>query len=687
MWGEFFACMAIIVLALYGPGVLAFRALRLDGSLALACAPLASIFGYSIVALIYDKLDAPCSWATTILPLVAVYGATYIISHLMTGRQQGSDSKLSWLLLGAYLIVGLAVCGYVFIKSLDGPLSYYCRFDNQTHYALARHFIDTQNWSTLDTWSGALSETSRTGYYPAAWHATAALACSLTGFDPALVFNALNATLSGIVFPASSYALMHVLFPNRKSVLAAGAVTTMAFACLPWVLLLKGQLLANLISFAITPAAIALIIRYAEDGLARHWPAFAIVAVMSLGDFVFAHPNGLFTAVVFLTPYFIHRAALACKNSKRLSERNPLRRPWVVWAAGASIAFALWQAMLYAPPLQAVVLYNNTGNLNLTWGESVWAALGLSLYPDQPMQWLAMAFCLIGAVSLVRQKRLWLALPGLWMLVVYAACRCTEASYTLRTFLAGFWYSDPYRILCCAELFLIPVAAAGLVAAARWLTRQLPIAGAHPRTTQLLVLTMFSLGNFFPYYVAPPKPDAAEPEPHFVPTAGTAFGFMHYLMTEGYTEAEEQAYSAEERDFVERARNALPADALVINQPHDGSTFAYGLDGLNTYYRHIDVGSDTPDSQLLRSSLDAIATNAEVQEAARKAGVGYVLQLDQGADPSKIDDPESTDGRTWLLQSDESSWRNFDGINRITDETPGFELVMSKGDMRLYRIL
>lgn len=359
----------------------------------------------------------------------------------------------------------------------------------------------------------------------------------------------------------------------------------------------------------------------------------------------------------------------------------------MVWAAGALIAFALWQAMLYAPPLQAVVLYNNTGNLNLTWGESVWAALGLSLYPDQPMQWLAMAFCLIGAVSLVRQKRLWLALPGLWMLVVYAACRCTEASYTLRTFLAGFWYSDPYRILCCAELFLIPVAAAGLVAAARWLTRQLPIAGAHHRATQLIVLAAFSIGNFFPYYVAPPEPDAAEPEPHFVSTVGTAFGFMHYLTTEGYTEAEEQACSAEERDFVERARNALPAGALVINQPHDGSTFAYGLDGLNTYYRHIDVGSDTTESQILRSSLDTIATDAEVREAARKAGVDYVLQLDQGTDPSEIDDPESTDGRTWLLQTDESSWRNFDGINRITDETPGFEPVMSEGDMRIYRIL
>ena len=162
---------------------------------------------------------------------------------------------------------------------------------------------------------------------------------------------------------------------------------------------------------------------------------------------------------------------------------------------------------------------------------------------------------------------------------------------------------------------------------------------------------------------------------------------MHYLTTEGYTEAEEQACSAEERDFVERARNALPAGALVINQPHDGSTFAYGLDGLNTYYRHIDVGSDTTESQILRSSLDTIATDAEVREAARKAGVDYVLQLDQGTDPSEIDDPESTDGRTWLLQTDESSWRNFDGINRITDETPGFEPVMSEGDMRIYRIL
>lgn len=52
-------------------------------------------------------------------------------------------------MLALYLLAGIAVCLYVYVLSLDGPESYYCRYDNQTHYNLARHFLDTSDWSAL----------------------------------------------------------------------------------------------------------------------------------------------------------------------------------------------------------------------------------------------------------------------------------------------------------------------------------------------------------------------------------------------------------------------------------------------------------------------------------------------------------------------------------------------------------
>ena len=454
-------------------------------------------------------------------------------------------------MLALYLLAGIAVCLYVYVLSLDGPESYYCRYDNQTHYNLARHFLDTSDWSALHTGSGAVADEAQTGYYPAAWHLLVALVASATGIDMPIVMNALNAMLSGVTYPLSSFVLMHALFPARRDALFFGAFTSVGFACLPWVLLLKGQLLANLLSFSLTPAAIALVIAYVHAGARRHWKGLALCSALSVGFFGVAHPNGLFTVLVFLAPFVIHRIADAITQSTWIGSRNPLRKPWVVWILGLAFAYLVWQAMLYAPPLQQVVLFNNTGNLNLSWAESAYAAAIFSLYPEQPPQWALTLACAAGFVALVRQRRFWLGLPALYMLVVYGLCRCSDAPYTLRTFLAGFWYSDPYRVLCCAELFLIPIAALGLATIAAYAHRK--IDRLSWKGSLALVAGVFALVNFFPFYQEPPEDQSSEVSgSHFVPTVGTAVGYMHYLMESGYDEGEEQVYSAEEQRFVRK---------------------------------------------------------------------------------------------------------------------------------------
>lgn len=119
---------------------------------------------------------------------------------------------------------------------------------------------------------------------------------------------------------------------------------------------------------------------------------------------------------------------------------------------------------------------------------------------------------------------------------------------------------------------------------------------------------------------------------HFDAHGGNAGqGYMHYLMESGYDEGEEQVYSAEEQRFVRKVLEMIPGGALVINQPHDGSAFAYGLDGLNTYFRHIDTEGTTEQSRTIRDHLSDIATDSTVREAVRNSGAQYVLLLDQGA--------------------------------------------------------
>lgn len=677
MWASFFLCAAVIVFALYLPGYLLLRGVGLPRTLSLGAAPLASITSFCLIAIALGFTPVPCGWPSVLLPVLAAGVLVFGISWQRRPRPAAPDRK-QLALAAFYLAVGALVCLYVFVKSLDSPESFYCRFDDQTHYNLARHFIDTGDWSALHHSDGAASHVPTSTYYPSAWHLMAALAFSLTGIDLPIVFNALNAVLAGLVYPLSSLALMTALFPQRRSVVAAGAVATMAFACFPWVLLLKGQLLANLISFSLVPSALALVMRPFDEGGLKHWRGIVAASILTVTFFGLAHPNGLFTALVFLAPFLIHKAAEAARRSPRLAPGNPFRRPPLVWLTGAVLCYAIWQLMLYAPPLQQVVLYDNTGNLNLSWPESFYAAAAFSLYPEQPPQWILAAICVIGVVALARRRQAWLALPGTYILLVYAACRCVDASYTLRTFLAGFWYSDPYRILCCAEIFLVPVVAAGLVAIAGFTTRK--VRHLTPKLALALVLAAFSIVNFFPFYVVPPEHDLPRDVegPHFVQTPGTAFGYFHLLFEEGYDMSEEQIYSADEEAFVRRAMEKIPPDALVINDPHDGSAFAYGLNGMNTYYRHIDLGTETEASPLIREHLAELTADPEVARAVQDAGAACVLQLDH--------DVSFEDG-VWLIQTNEDNRKDFAGIEAVDDGTPGFEVVMKAGDMRLYQIV
>ena len=77
-------------------------------------------------------------------------------------------------------------------------------------------------------------------------------------------------------------------------------------------------------------------------------------------------------------------------------------------------------------------------------------------------------------------------------------------------------------------------------------------------------------------------------------------------------------------------------------------------------------------------SYEALAADPEVARAVQDAGAAYVLQLDH--------DVPFEDG-VWLIQTNEDNRKDFAGIEAVDDDTPGFEVIMEEGDMRLYRIV
>jgi hypothetical protein len=131
----------------------------------------------------------------------------------------------------------------------------------------------------------------------------------------------------------------------------------------------------------------------------------------------------------------------------------------------------------------------------------------------------------------------------------------------------------------------------------------------------------------------------------------------------------------QEADFMESVHR-LVGDELVINQPFDGSVFGYGVTGLRCYYRFFSgygASSESWQSRVIRQRLYNIVDDLQVQEAVESVGARYVLVM-------------STDERksTFVKDTyDASKWR---GINYITDDTPGFELVLEENGYKLYRI-
>ena len=137
-------------------------------------------------------------------------------------------------------------------------------------------------------------------------------------------------------------------------------------------------------------------------------------------------------------------------------------------------------------------------------------------------------------------------------------------------------------------------------------------------------------------------------------------------------------YSGWESDFVSEAAE-ITGDDLVLNMPHDGSLWAYGVNGMNTYFRSVKLKEQNDDAVLIREKLAEYAKNDEVQAVVKRTGAKYVMLLDK--------DIPYEDG-LWLQQYTEKAVGQWSGLSDVDDDTPGFELVLSKDDdMRLYRIV
>lgn len=677
MWLTFMWGVVACLLLLYVPGFLLFRFLGFDKFRSLIIAPIASLASYCLLGIVFAKVDIECSWLSVAVPPCLVFLVLYIVRLIRTrvsGASSSDASRADWASLLLYLCVGVGIGVYVYLIPLGDPEQFLQQYDNAFHMQVVRAFSDSGNWSTLEVskymteGDSAIAPLPSSSFYPALWHLLCALLISVLGCSVALSINVVNFIIACVLFPMGMMLFLSVVFP-RKATVRLGSACVLAFAGFPWMLLYWGPLYANVLAFSLAPLAASLFLVGFDSLLGGTFETKVFFAlILSISVLVVAQTSSVFLCIILLTSFCVYRI-WTLETSVRL--RGVFLSSKVL--AGLFLVFVIlvWAALITAPFMYSMVFeYNWPASLEFGAACKQVATLAVGWVPSQPI--LAIVI-LVGIISTFRHREyLWLTVSYTIFAVVYVLCVATDG--LPKHFFGGVWYTDPYRVFSCLVIAGIPLASQGLAAIDSFVRARLH---AHERIGRLaagVFLVLFCVLVYRPgVWIGGTYDDSA-------------FGKMRWEFKQGNDHNRPILFDEDEQRFVAQAMEIVSEGSLVANMPDDGSCFAYAVNGLRTYYRDYrdyEGGRysenahqiETPESKLIRLSADRIASNDEVRTAFEKLGIRYVLVLDYG---------EALESQPKVSTYDESLWT---GLAAITDETPGFSIVLSDEDMRLYEIM
>lgn len=670
MWLAYlFAVLACIAL-LYIPGYLLARSFPFSRFASVAIAPVFSMMLFTVAGVVAYEVARPCPpWAiifsVIVLSLLAFVarrfagkGASDLLRPRLASRELVRIAAL-------YVAVSLVIFLIVYLLGIDGPYSFSRNDDSTVHLSLTRGFMDTGTFSTLHTSSFLDQDLDSTGYYPAAWHVVCALLASIAGGSVALSFNAAITVFLVLAFPLGMLCLFEKVFRRDKPVIIAGSILVLAFCGFPWGFVVWGQLLPNMAAFIFVPAVLAAFAGIPDATRSADKMKLAAAVLLGFVSIALTQPNGVFTLGILIVAYAVSRLFFAPDEDKPRISAGRVVAAVTLFAS----ACALWVVMYNMPFLQSVVNY--TWEASLSPFEALVSSPFFMFSVRQGVQPLLTLFTVVGIVKTLQDRRY------LWMTVVYLVALVahiigTSTDSPVKQLLIGFWYTDYNRTGAMCALFAIPVASLGLAWIAAWMRRALARKKPGKSTAWyagaigVIVTIVFALLQFTPIHV-----DYRDRQVYL-----SLSSINHQI---GTRYSWENGLTAEEDEFIRKIMDeVLPEDALVINVPSDGSCWSYGVEGINTYYRrssNTGARADGEEAALIRTKLNQVATDQEVQQTLRELDARYLLILDD----LSSDNPTRSDEKRYKAE-------NWAGIESITPETPGFELILSEGDMRLYEI-
>ena len=651
-WLTILPASAVAILLLYVPGAVIASCLKFRLGGILGIAPLLSTAAAGLAGVLGGLLHVP--W--NILPYLLVSAVLAAGALVLTHRIPWRLTTPNWRTVLPFAALALATLPMTwrFIQLVGSPDHPSQVFDNVFHLNAIRFILDTGNASSL-TLASIQGVQGLDAVYPAAWHSFAALLVQLASVDIPTAENVLNLVIVALLWPASCLFLVTKTISRRPAALVITAVVAGTQVAFPFLMIVWGPLFPYAMALSMMPVVIAELAALVRIGRTRTEPllSWAAALVLSLAGLAFAHTSSINITVALALPIL---AILWW----RIMPRRDMRR---VNPAGAwlflggtvgilAVAAVLWLKLRPAP-------YDN-------WGPTVkpGAAVG-EILTASTMQ-SAIPAVVVSILSVYGLLTTFKVRKWRWMAACYAVLGglyIVAASFpkgSIRDILIGTWYQDTYRLAALLPLLVTPLAVIGGLrlwdsarssrrGARTWRTWEASIARTGTSGKAVLstaAVVVFALLASF-----------AGPLTHYIQGASSVYRF----------DEQSELLTPDELALIQRIPTHVPSDAVIADNPWNGSSLAYAYTGRRVLTTHL-FSTDDPDTDLINQKLGDAAGNPAVCTALHNKNVQYVLDF----------------GSRYLIDLPGSE--KYPALTNLA-QANGLTLVDSQGqDARLYRI-
>ena len=689
MWLSLLPILLSAAALLFIPGALVGASAGLRTPLIIGLAPAISIAIISGTGVAAPILALP--WGLTAVATATAVAclAALATRRLMAGRYpQDADSGATGLRPGLRSIavwcaawpLSAAATGITIGRILNTPDAISQTFDAVFHLNAVEWILQTNNASSLRLFL----EAPQGSVYPLGWHTLVALTMKLCGATSIpMATNATVLAVAGLVWTSGCLTLTHVLFHGRPAALLTAAVMAGSFTVFPFVLLNWGVLYPNFLSIALLPSLLAAIRALVPTGDASPTPRPAgLLPATALGaaGLGLTQPNTI--ATLLLASVILTTARLITSLRAPLDERpaNALRRQSLITGALAVGLVIVWLYM--RPPRESAIWgpsYATSGSV----GEAV-----TSMPVQLPVIWVPAVLTLLGFIAALRTNGYrWLAALHATTGALYVVARSAQDG-DLRFFMVGIWYNDASRLGGLIPVTAVPLAALGMLAAARWgreacgacgriiqgitasrarETRGLP---GQRRVSRVLGSVWGACERLIASGRARPlvwRSSACCVIVLLLVATGPLSGAMSdsvKILEQSYMLApDSSSLTTDEYALINELPSLIEPDAVIAVDPKSGAALAYALSGADTTVKHLFHRHDA-DLDIIEKKLNRASADPAVCTALKDVGATYALYFP---------------GKTI------SNQKAFVGFAHL-DTAPGFELVAERGQASLYRI-